>query len=60
MANVFKQEQEATLAELRTFVSQSAHLDENKIMHLETKINSQVIATYFFSFEKKDFTENNK
>ena len=42
VANVFKQEQEASLAELRTFVSSNGHLDENKIMNLEAKIKSQV------------------
>lgn len=42
VANIFKLEQDASLAELRTFVSSSAYLDENKINFLENKINTQV------------------
>jgi hypothetical protein len=42
VANVFQLEQEASLAELRTFISSNAYIDENKINYLENKINTQV------------------
>jgi hypothetical protein len=40
---VFKEEQESLLAELRSFVTSNAHLDENKVSFFENKVKAQVI-----------------
>ena len=46
VASVFKEEQESLLAELRSFVTASSHLDENKVTFFENKVKAQVRETY--------------
>ena len=45
VANVFREEQNNLVAELRSFVMTNAHLDENKVKFFESKINKQVSET---------------
>ena len=49
---MFKEEQEALLAELRTFVTSNAHIDDNKVSFFENKVKAQVKLLFIYKVLK--------